>query len=70
MKNYQDFCGKMYSGFRPDFYIIEGKYKEDKENPKGNIDVTILSPTKAAVDQAKSELKQENSINTSEKSRI
>ena len=63
MKKYQEFCEKCIQGkigFRPDFYIIEGRYKEEKERPKENIDVPIVSPTKAAVDQAKSKLRLEN----------
>ena len=44
-----------------------GKHKDNTDIPKENIDVTIVSPTKAAVEQAKSELKQENGINRNEK---
>ena len=65
MTNYQDFCKKCIQGkigIRPDFYIIEGIHKE-KNIPKENIDVTIVSPT----DQAKTELRQENGINKNEK---
>ena len=70
MTNYQDFCKKCIQGkisFKPDFYIIEKIPKDNKDIPKENIDVTIVSPTEAAVDQAKSELKQENGINRNEK---
>ena len=73
MTNYQDFCktciqGKI--GFKPDFYIIEKIHKDNTDIPKENVDITIVSPTKAAVEQAKSELKQENGINRDEKIHI
>ena len=70
MTNYQDFCKKCIQGkigFKPDFYIIEKIPKDNTDVPKENVDVTIVSPTEAAVDQAKSELKQENDINRNEK---
>ena len=70
MTNYQDFCKKCIQGkigFKPDFYIIEKIPKDNTDIPKENVDVTIVSPTEAAVDQAKSELKQENDINRNEK---
>ena len=66
MTDYQDFCKKCIQGkigFKPDFYIIERKIKDNTDIPNENVDVTIVSPTKAAVDQAESELKQKNGIN-------
>ena len=56
MKKYQNFWEKCIQGkigFRPDFYIIEDRYKEGKDRPKENIDVTIVSTTKAAVEQVR-----------------
>ena len=53
MTNYQDFCKKCIQGkicFKPDFYIIQGIHEDNTDIPKENIDVTIVSPTKAAVD--------------------
>ena len=70
MTAYEDFCKKCIQGkigFKPDFYIIEGIHKNHADIPKDNLDVTIVSPTEAAVDQAKSELKHENGINRIEK---
>ena len=73
MTTYQDFCKKCIQGkigFKPDFYIIEKIPKDNTDIPKENIDVTIVSPTEAAVGQAKSELKHENGINRNEKKNI
>ena len=53
--------------FQTRFYIIEKIPKDNTDIPKENIDVTIVSPTEVAVDQAKSELKHENDINRNEK---
>ena len=54
MTNYQDFCKKCIQGkigFKPDFYIIEKISKDNTDISKENIDITIVSPTKAAVDR-------------------
>ena len=71
--NYQDFCRKCIQGrnsFKPSLYIMAIIHKENTNIPKENIYVTIVSPTKAAVDQAESELTQENGINSNEKIHI
>ena len=72
MEIYKKFCkdciqGKI--GYKCDFHILDSLGKRTNENKNNNnektVDVSILSPTQAAVDQAKSELRQEMHINES-----
>ena len=71
MDMYKKFCedciqGKI--GYKCDFHILDSSSKSDNNNNNNNnngkvLDVSIVSPTQAAVDQARSELKQEMYIN-------
>ena len=67
MDKYLDFCNKCIEGkigYKKNFYIL------DKPEPSGiskDIDISVVSPTQAAVEQAKSELNLQNGINRPEK---
>ena len=69
MDMYKKFCkdciqGKV--GYKCDFHILEPKNINNGNKHNSNdksVDVSIVSPTQAAVDQAKSELKEEMHIN-------
>ena len=67
MDKYLDFCNKCIEGkigYKKFFYIL------DKPEPSGiskDIDISVVSPTQAAVEQAKSELNLQNGINRPEK---
>ena len=68
MDNYLSFCKKCCEGkigYRPDYHIIGNSDNADNSKPKK--DVTVVTPTQAAVDQAKNEIKQEKIINNSNK---
>ena len=65
MERYTDFCldcikGKVEN--RKKFYFLD---KERDSNPaeKKDIEITVVNPTQAAVEQAQSEIKQDKSIN-------
>ena len=72
MDIYKKFCkdciqGKI--GYKCDFHILQSSPTNNNNNENKNnnneksVDVSIVSPTRAAVDQAKSELKQGMHIN-------
>ena len=70
MNNYLSFCKKCCEGkigFRPDYHIIGNSDNADNSKPK--IYVTVVTPTQAAVDQAKNEIKHEKIINNSNSSK-
>ena len=67
---YKKFCedciqGKI--GYKCDFHILDSSLKSNGDNNNNNngkvVDVSIVSPTQAAVDQARSELRHEMYIN-------
>ena len=70
MDMYKKFCkdciqGKI--GYKCDFHILDSSSKSNGDNNNNNngkvVDVSIVSPTQAAVDQARSELRHEMYIN-------
>ena len=64
MDNYLSFCKKCCEGkigYKRDYHIIGNR--DNADNIKPEIDVTLVTPTQAAVDQAKNEIKQEKIIN-------
>ena len=65
MDTYLDFCKRCSQGmvgYRKDFYVLSDKYGDNK-NTNQNRDISIVNPTQAAVDQAKSEVKNQKTIN-------
>ena len=64
-KKFFEDCIQGKIGYKCDFHILDSS-KSDNNNNNNNgkvLDVSIVSPTQAAVDQARSELKQEMYIN-------
>ena len=67
-KNFCKDCIQSKIGYKCDFHILDsskasnGEIKDNMSNGKA-VDVTIVSPIQAAVDQAESELRQEMYIN-------
>ena len=69
MDTYLDFCKRCSQGmvgYRKDFYVLSDKYGDNK-NTNQNRDISIVNPTQAAVDQAKSEVKNQKTINRTKK---
>ena len=69
MDTYLDFCKRCSEGkvgYSKDFYILSDKYADNK-NTNQSTDISIVNPTQAAVDQAKSEVKNQKTINRSTK---
>ena len=65
MDTYLDFCKRCSQGmvgYRKYFYILSDKYG-DKKDTNQNRDILIVNPKQAAVDQAKSEVKNKKTIN-------
>ena len=61
--------GKM--GYRKKIYILDNELKTDNTTNEGGkageIDISVITPTQAAVEQAKSEVEQEKTINKAKK---
>ena len=69
METYLDFCKRCSQGmvgYRKDFYTLSNKYGDSK-NTNQTGDISIVNPTQAAVDQAKSEVKNQKTINRTKK---
>ena len=69
MDTYLDFCKRCSQGmvgYRKDFYVLSNKYGDKKEREQST-DISIVNPTQVAVDQAKSEVKNQNTINRTKK---
>ena len=67
MDKYLDFSNKCIRGkilHRENFYILD---KIEPSLTKKEVDVSMVSPTQAAVEQAKSEMNLQNGINRAEK---
>ena len=65
MDMYSDFCRKCIEGkvgYKKDFYILDSTPKRE-ENASKSLEVSIVTPTQAAVEQAKSEIKDQKPIN-------
>ena len=57
--DYLDFCKRCSQGkvgYSKDFYILSDNYSSNKAREQST-DISIVNPTQAAVDQAKSEVK-------------
>ena len=69
MDTYLDFCKRCSEGkvgYNKDFYVLSDNYSNIKGREQSK-DISIVNPTQAAVDQAKSEVKNEKTINRVEK---
>ena len=69
MDTYLDFCKRCSQGmvgYKKDFYTLSNKYGDSK-NTNQTGDISIVNPTQAAVDQAKSEVKNQKTINRTKK---
>ena len=65
MDTYLDFCKRCSEGkigYNKDFYVLSDNYSNHKGREQST-DISIVNPTQAAVDQAKSEVKNEKTIN-------
>ena len=72
MDTYLDFCKRCSQGkveYSKDFYILSDKYSNNKDTEQST-DILIVNPTQAAVDQAKSEVKNKKTINKVKKENI
>ena len=53
------------------YYVLDSDDKHEKNNNKNkNIDISVVSPTQAAVEQAKSEIREKGNINRGKKRKI
>ena len=67
MDKYLDFCNKCIQGkigHKKNFYILD---TIEPDRVKKEVDVSMVSPTQAAVEQAKSKMNLQNDINRAEK---
>ena len=66
-----DFCNRCMQGkvgYSKGFFILDKvETPKNKEMEDAEIDISVVSPTQAAVKQAKSELEQEKTINKARK---
>ena len=70
MNNYLDFCKKCIRGeipYQKKFYVLDNSPNISNETKDKNLDVTVVTPTQQAVEQAKNEFRQELSINRAKK---
>ena len=74
MNKYLDFCNRCMQGqmdYHKKFYILDNDLKLENKTGEGekasDIDISMVSPTQAAVEQARSEVKQEKAINKGKK---
>ena len=74
MNKYLDFCNRCMQGqtdYHKKFYILDNDLKLENKTGEGekasDIDISVVSPTQAAVEQARSEVKQEKAINKGKK---
>ena len=73
MNNYLDFCKKCIRGeipYQKKFYVLDNSPNISNETKDKNLDVTVVTPTQQAVEQAKNEVRQELSINRAKKRKI
>ena len=69
MNKYLDFCNRCMQGkinFHKKFYNLDNDLKLENKTGEGektsNVDISVVTPTQAAVEQARSEVKQEKAI--------
>ena len=67
MDKYLNFCKKCIErrvGYNPNFYELNPKNSETDRVANKPVEVTLVTPTEAAVEQAKSEIKLKKGINS------
>ena len=67
MDKYLNFCKKCIEGkvgYNPKFYELNPKNSETERVTDKPVEVTLVTPTEAAVEQAKSEIKLKKAINS------
>ena len=74
MNKYLDFrnrCMQSRMDYHKKFYILDNDLKLENKTGEGekasDIDISVVNPTQAAVEQARSEVKQEKAINKGKK---
>ena len=68
--NYLNFCKKCIRGeipYQKKFYVLDKRYDTSNDSGDKNLDVTVVTPTQQAVEQAKNEVKHETNINRAKK---
>ena len=73
MNNYLNFCKKCIRGeipYQKKFYVLDNGYNVSNDNNDKRLDVTVVTPTQQAVEQAKNEVKHELTINSAKKRKI
>ena len=73
MDKYLNFCKKCMEGkleMSKNYYVLDSDEENEKNKKNKNIDVSIVSPTQAAVEQAKSEVRDMMDINRGRKRKI
>ena len=68
--NYLNFCKKCIRGVIPyqkKFYVLDKRYDTSNDSGDKNLDVTVVTSTQQAVEQAKNEVKHETNINRAKK---
>ena len=66
MNNYLDFCKKCIQGeipYQRKFYVLDNRLNISNDSKDKNLDVTVVTPTQQAVEQAKNKVRHELSIN-------
>ena len=67
MDKYFNFCKKCIDGkvgYNPNFYELNPKNSETERDTDKSVEVTLVTPTEVAVEQAKSEIKLKKAINS------
>ena len=69
MNKYMEFCKQCIRGeipYQKKFYVLDNRYNISNDIDK-NLDVTVVTLTQQAVEQAKNEVRHELSINRAKK---
>ena len=73
MNNYLNFCKKCIRGeipYQKKIYVLDNGYNVSNDIKDKRLDVTVVTPTQQAVEQAKNEVKHELTINSAKKRKI
>ena len=73
MNNYLNFCKKCIRGeipYQKKFYVLDNGYNVSNDIKDKRLDVTVVTPTQQAVEQAKNEVKHELTINSAKKGKL
>ena len=73
MNNYLNFCKKCIRGeipYQKKIYVLDNGYNVSNDIKDKRLDVTVVTPTQQAVEQAKNEVKHELTINSAKKGKL